>query len=119
MADTVWTCKIGSLGNVPLPRGADGPMRDAVSDAYHKLTGQDRQFLFSGWGGDLTPVERAIVENKPLPCPPTVGDWDAVRRVTAWIRWKGEYGLDARAATLVEWADKLTAALPELPCKPA
>lgn len=45
--------------------------------------------------------------------PPASGDWDAVRHVAARIRWKGEYGLDARAAVLVEWADKLAAALPE------
>jgi hypothetical protein len=78
--DAVWTCKIGSLGDVPLPRGADGPMRDAVSDAYRKLTGRDRQFLFSGWGGSLTRVERAIAADEPLPDFTVGSDGDTLQR---------------------------------------
>ncbi len=67
--DAVWGCKIGSLGNTNLPPGADAPMREAVSRAYEELTGTSRQFIFSGWGEALTPIERAIAENSPIPEP--------------------------------------------------
>lgn len=61
--ERIWFCKIG--GDVHgLPRGADGPMRDAVSEAYRTLTGTAPRFIFSGWGGKLSEPERAVVEDR-------------------------------------------------------
>lgn len=65
--NAVWECKIGLIGVTTLPNGADAPMREAVSKAFREVTGQDRGFLFSGWGGELNPIELAIAENKPIP----------------------------------------------------
>jgi len=59
----IWTCKIGGPART-LPHGADAPMRQAVQDAFAQLTGQDAEFCFSGWGGELTEPERAVVENR-------------------------------------------------------
>lgn len=58
----IWFCKIGE--HSPLQRGADSPMRDAVAAEYKKLTGQEPAFIFSGWSGELTEPERAVVENR-------------------------------------------------------
>lgn len=60
----VWICKVGSLAPNQLPNGADGPMRDAVAEAFRGLTGGYPEFCFSGWGGDLTEAERLIVEDR-------------------------------------------------------
>lgn len=61
-AERIWSCKIG--GNIVLPDGSDWPMRQAVQEAFLKLAGVDNKFCFSGWGGDLTEGERAVVENR-------------------------------------------------------
>lgn len=58
--DTIWVCKIGNLGNIKLPSGADFPMRQAVREAFYKLTGKWPDFTFSGWGGELTTSERIV-----------------------------------------------------------
>jgi hypothetical protein len=58
----VWTCKIGESDAAKLPPGADAPMRQAIKDAYFQLTGEWPTFCFSGWGGELTEVERQIVD---------------------------------------------------------
>jgi len=60
----IWSCKIGEVNEALLPPGADCPMRDAIAEAYEKLTGQSPQFIFSGWGSELTEGERAVVENR-------------------------------------------------------
>lgn len=57
----IWTCKIGEVATIP--PGADGPMREAVSEAYHAITGTWPEFLFSGWGGELTDLERAVADD--------------------------------------------------------
>lgn len=63
-AERVWTCKIG--GPVAgIPKGSDSPMRAAVSQAFEQITGFEARFIFSGWGGELTEGERAVVENRP------------------------------------------------------
>ena len=59
---TIWSCKVGRLDDIPLPRGADLPMRQAIQEAYHRLTGRNCEFTFSGWGDDLTENELAVVE---------------------------------------------------------
>lgn len=56
----IWTCKIGEIANVPA--AGDAPLRDAVVKAYRELTGQDDDFIFSGWGGELTEGERTLAE---------------------------------------------------------
>lgn len=64
--DKIWQCKIGAVSAIPT--GADMPMRQAVARAYREITGQDCDFIFSGWGAQLTEPERAVVENR-LPDP--------------------------------------------------
>jgi hypothetical protein len=56
----IWTCKIGEAGD--LPEGSDRPMREAVTEAYRKLTGKEPNFCFSGWGGQLSKIEREVAE---------------------------------------------------------
>lgn len=63
MSTDIWTCKIGMTLHQPLPSGADLPMRKAVEKAYAKLTGGESDFLFSGWGGSLSAIERSTVDN--------------------------------------------------------
>jgi hypothetical protein len=71
--ERIWACKIGGLAS-HLPHGADAPMRQAVQDAFAQLTGQDAEFCFSGWGGELTEPERAVVENR-LPSAEYEAEW--------------------------------------------
>jgi hypothetical protein len=56
----IWSCTIGEVDSVL--EGADSPMREAVRKAYVELTGQEPKFIFSGWGAELTEVEREVVE---------------------------------------------------------
>jgi len=63
----IWNCKIGEVEDADVPSRGDQPMRQAVREAYKKLTGRDDVFLISGWGGELTPIERAGVRNRPPP----------------------------------------------------
>ena len=59
----VWSCKIGGQER-PLPPGADLRMREAVATAYAELVGEPAEFIFSGWGAELTPGELAVVEDR-------------------------------------------------------
>ena len=59
-----WYCKIGEVEWGSLPDGSDLPMREAITRAYREITGQDPDFLFSGWGAELTEPERAVVEDR-------------------------------------------------------
>jgi hypothetical protein len=61
---TVWSCKVGSLKPLALPLAADYPMRQAIQRMFQELTGEDAEFCFSGWGGQLTEIELAVVENR-------------------------------------------------------
>lgn len=63
--ENIWTCKIGGEVNY-LPNGADWPLRKAVELAFKDLTGNDADYCFSGWSGKLTPIERAVIENKAV-----------------------------------------------------
>ena len=65
----VWLCKIGQAGG--LPSGSDAPMRNAVARAYRDLTGEDPEFIFSGWRHSLTESERAVVDDQ-LPDPEAI-----------------------------------------------
>lgn len=65
MTKKIWACKIGEVDAEKLPPGSDGPMRRAIELAYNELTGESPEFIFSGWGGELTEGERAVVENRP------------------------------------------------------
>jgi len=59
----VWGCKIGEVPDELLALDADGPMCRAVEEAYIKITGQAPEFIFSGWGVELTESERfAVIE---------------------------------------------------------
>jgi len=61
-AKDTWTCKIGRSGNVP--QGGDYPMRQAIARAYKELTGEEPDFIFSGWGGSLNVSEQAAVDDR-------------------------------------------------------
>ena len=58
----VWTCKVGYGEH--LPPGADGPMREAVAEAFERLCGGEPDFIFSGWGDVLSEGERAVVDDR-------------------------------------------------------
>ena len=64
MSKNIWFCKIGEKFEGELPSGADWPMRKAVQDAYFALTGTEAEFVFSGWGGELTEGERKSADNE-------------------------------------------------------
>lgn len=64
MPGGIWTCKIGEADMTNVPQGADLPMRIAVERAFKEVTGQDARFTFSGWSGELTESERAVVEDR-------------------------------------------------------
>lgn len=59
----IWDCKIGEIDRNLLSAGCDAPLRQAVQEAYKKLTGRNCDFCFSGWGGQLDKYERAVVDN--------------------------------------------------------
>ncbi len=63
MKESIWTCKIGGL-TPKLSDGADLPMRAAVRQMFKELTGVEPEFNFSGWAGELTEMERKVVEGK-------------------------------------------------------
>lgn len=63
-AQTVWSCKIGSLANINLPRGADLPMHQAIKAAFYELLGEHAEFTFSGWGTKLDESQLAVVQNR-------------------------------------------------------
>ena len=60
----VWDCKVGCEEPLALEDGSDLPMRHAVREAFKNVTGIEPEFLFSGWGGELTESEAAVVENR-------------------------------------------------------
>ena len=92
----IWFCKIGE--HSPLQRGADSPMRYAVAAEYKKLTGQEPAFIFSGWSGELTEPERAVVENR-LPVREATPPADAALAEANALAaaWQREFGDLARA----------------------
>lgn len=61
--ETMWTCKVGVLYGIELPCAADSPMREAIAKAFLELTGEEPDFIFSGWSGRLNPIELAIVKD--------------------------------------------------------
>jgi hypothetical protein len=40
------------------------PMREAIEESFARVTGYRCEFIFSGWGGELTEPERAVHENR-------------------------------------------------------
>lgn len=60
-APMVWQCKIGIVGSVPLPMGCDWPMRQAIREAFFRLTGVQADFVFSGWNAELTDGELRVL----------------------------------------------------------
>ncbi len=59
----IWECKIGETDR-RLPQGSDLPMRNAIREAYFKITGEYPTFIFSGWGAELTDTQRKIIDNE-------------------------------------------------------
>jgi hypothetical protein len=57
-----WMCRIGETRNVK--HGADLPMREIVSAGYFALTGEEPDFIFSGWGDELPEEYRAVHEDR-------------------------------------------------------
>lgn len=68
----VWTCAIGGIEPVVVPRGGDAPMRRAVEEAFYQRTGERAAACFSGWGEKFTEVAVAVIEDRApnLPKPP-------------------------------------------------
>ena len=62
----IWFCKIGEIEEGVLPSGSDSPMRNAVEQTYQDLTGQESDFLFSGWSGYLTELEYNTAYGDPV-----------------------------------------------------
>ena len=62
--ESIWRCKIGGRHDGVLPPGCDWPMRQAIQEAFQRITGVECEFTFSGWGSKLTESERAVVENR-------------------------------------------------------
>lgn len=69
----VWYCKIGGSNTPPGSEwihpfqpysGADVPMRKAVRDSYTNMIGEQPEFIFSGWGSELSIWEKAVQENR-------------------------------------------------------
>lgn len=66
----IWYCKIG--GKIPdevwEPGGHctpdDPTLREPVQRAYEERFGVEAEFVFSGWGQQLSEPERAAVENR-------------------------------------------------------
>lgn len=56
----IWTCKIGEVREGVLTQGADWAMRMAIRKAYEEITGRSPDYIFSGWEGELTEIEREI-----------------------------------------------------------
>ena len=49
----VWTCAIGPTDRDTLDACADAPMRDAVREAFRRVTGHDADIIESGWDGEF------------------------------------------------------------------
>jgi len=95
---SIWFCKVGECS--PKGYGADGPMREAVARTFESLTGEPPAFIFSGWGGELTPGERAVVNNTdPLPIGPI--ERDLVSRLRT-LSGKGWHPIGDEAANEIE-----------------
>lgn len=74
----VWQCQIGYAGS--LPKGADWPMRLAISNGFRGITGREPKFIFSGWGHKLSEEYLAVVEDRePTPTPTPTPDEAGVR----------------------------------------
>lgn len=61
--ERIWFCKVGGPADF-FEKGSDHPMRVAIAKAFREVTGCDPEFTFSGWGGELSEGERAVVENR-------------------------------------------------------
>lgn len=61
--ERIWTCKIGAQLNGRL-RVADRPMRLAVQEAFGEMLMTPEEFIVCGWGGSLTEIERASIEDR-------------------------------------------------------
>jgi len=66
MGYRVWTCKLVVDDSKPLPRGFDGPPRDAAVEAVERA-GFEVVSMFSGWAGQLTEMEKKIVDERGGP----------------------------------------------------
>lgn len=55
----MWECRIGLHRGkfATLPGGSDLPMRVAVETAFEKITGQEADFNYSGWGAELNAIQ--------------------------------------------------------------
>jgi hypothetical protein len=61
MRKQIWECKIGEVDWEKIPKDSDLPMRVAVQNAYHELTGEWPDFVFSGWGAELDEGEKKFL----------------------------------------------------------
>ena len=59
----VWECRLVVPENTVLPDGFDLPLRVAVVRVL-EIYDMDIVALFSGWGYEVTDVERRVIERK-------------------------------------------------------
>lgn len=106
MKKLIWTCKIGELDVTKLPHTSDYPMRQAISKAYTRLTQEEPFFIFSGWGGELNPYERAVADNTEFPDPEPKNPPIIV--ISSDMKWK----------YIANWDETLQAYVTQLPFQP-
>lgn len=98
-----WACKIGTRQSVDIRAGADLPMRRAVEEAFHRVTGIEAEFNFSGWSASLTEAELAVVENR-LPSEQHYRD-ECIRAAAPDLYGDGQFLLDRLSEFERELAD--------------
>jgi hypothetical protein len=60
----IWTCKMGYANRAELPLGADGDVRKVVEAKFKQMMNRSPEFIFSGWAGQLSEGELAVVEDR-------------------------------------------------------
>lgn len=105
MKKRIWSCKIGEVDETKLPNAPDYSMRQAVSKAYTRLTQEEPFFIFSGWGDEITPYERVVVDNTE---PPDIPKHPPINIYSSDMKW----------VYPAHWDDELQAYVTDLPFEP-
>src|SRR5689334_1477126 len=66
MSKEFWCCDVGPIERDRLPDGADLPMRNAVAEAFHRLTGEWPSKISSGWGNETGMFDQVCSLKKQL-----------------------------------------------------
>lgn len=65
-AGPIWYCKIGEARPPETMEAADLPMREAVKTIFKAVTGEEPEYCFSGWYGELTEEEQLAIDSARL-----------------------------------------------------